>query len=751
MGKIRSSSRAFCGRHPLFLAALVAAGCVAAADWQWSAGFALAGLQGAAGGGLKCWRTGLAWLACGGIAVGVFTWRSEARKSDEQALLKSTGGEMHARVLKDGKGGGGYWVAPTILLTGPRTGAKVWWEGRGETPVAGSRVRASGNFSPLPEMRNPGEFDQAAWLRSQGVAAVFEAGWVENEVVTGRWPALGARLRQGFRAAVTAGLPEASQEAIVIRAVVIGEQPPDADELVAAFRNSGTLHAFSVSGLHVAMVGSIGWLLLKLAGMPRRWAVVVLLPLIFSYSWLTGHSPPAERSAWMAAVFLGAFVFRRRPDLLNALGAVLLAAMLWDGRLLFQPGVQLSYGVVAAIAIGTGWAERLFSWMAKPELYLPLAVMTRWQKWWLKFRRHVAQSLGVSLAAGVGSTPLTAFHFGLVTPISVLAGLFLIPLVFILLSAALFAVALGFLFPPAARLVNQANGYVAKGCVLTAEGFAAVPGGHFQLKQETQPFLRIYDLERGAGATCFTDGGSGAVLLDCADPYGFKRRLAPSLRRQGIAPDSVVLSHPDGNHLGGGAAVWQTFPIRQVLLPVERSRSMAFRSWVNEAPLADVKTRQTANHHELPMPDGARLEIVLTPDPHSQNASADDRVAVFRLHWRGWKLLFTSDSGISTETALLDAKKDVAADVIIAGRHRDDISLTDRFLDAVKPQVIVASHADFPIAEKLKPETVAYWRSRSIQVMHQGETGAVTVRVDEAGNLRLEGFVDKSVIVLKPR
>ena len=66
--------------------------------------------------------------------------------------------------------------------------------------------------------------------------------------------------------------------------------------------------------------------------------------------------------------------------MLNALGAVLLVAMLWDGRLLFQPGVQLSYGVVAAIAIGAGWAARLFSWMEKPELYLPLAMMTRWQK-----------------------------------------------------------------------------------------------------------------------------------------------------------------------------------------------------------------------------------------------------------------------------------------------------------------------------------------------------------------------------------
>jgi competence protein ComEC len=151
------------------------------------------------------------------------------------------------------------------------------------------------------------------------------------------------------------------------------------------------------------------------------------------------------------------------------------------------------------------------------------------------------------------------------------------------------------------------------------------------------------------------------------------------------------------------------------------------------------------------MPDGAHLEILLAPDPISQNAAADDRVAIFRLHWHGWKLLFTSDAGVSSESELLEVHRDVSADVLIAGRHRTDVSLTDPFLAAVNPQVIVASHADFPIAEKLPPETVSYWQSRGIQVMHQGETGAVTVRIDGSGNLRLEGFVDKSLITLKPR
>lgn len=742
---------AFCGRHPLFVAALVVVACVLAAERNLWLGLGLGLLLGLAGGFLKGWRTGLAWVLCGALAVAVFTWRTAARNADERDLLASGHGEFQGRVIKDAKGKETFWSAPVVLRGGPHAGTKVWWEGRGVLPVAGSRVKARGNFGPLPGGRNPGEFDQAAWLRNQGVAAVFHAGRIEGEMTTGAWPALGAKLRSGFRMAVTDGLPEDSQEALVIRAVVIGEQPPDADALVAAFRNSGTLHAFSVSGLHVAMVGSIGWILLRMMGVHRRWAVLILLPLIFGYSWLTGNSPPAVRSAWMAAVFLGAFVSRRRPDLLNALGAVLLVAMLWDGRLLFQPGVQLSYGVVAAIAVGAGWGTRLFHWIAKPELYLPETLMNWRQRAWLGFRRGIAQSLGVSLVAGIGATPLTAVHFGLVTPVSVLAGVIFVPLVFVLLSASLLAVALHPVAPAATRLVNRANGYVANACVLTARSFAAVPGGHFQLRQDRRPFLLVYDLDHGAGAACLSGSGRGAVLIDCGDRYNFKRRIAPSLRRLGVAPDSVVLSHPDGGHLGGGATVWEILPIRQALLPVGKSRSPAYRSWLNDAPAAGIRTLQAQVSQKIPMPDGARLEVIHVPDPRSQNALADERVAIYRLHWRGWKLLFTSDAGLGTELDLLDAKKDVSADVIIAGRHAGDATLSDRFLDAVNPQAIVASHADFPPEERLKPDTVNYWRSRGIQVMHQGESGGVTIRVDDAGNLRLEGFADQSVMILKPR
>lgn len=737
----------FVTRHPLFVAAMVVAACVALADERLTWGVAAVGMVGVLGWVTCGWRRGLAWCLLGGVAVLVFASREGARNEAEREMQRAPAQTVVARALENAKGDEGFWMVPARIIEGRWRGVDVWWQSRGAVPVAGSTITDWGEFHQIEGPRNPGEFDRAEWLRRRGIAAEFHCGWRAGNVETGGLAAFGAWMRRGFRDAVTSGLAEDSIEARVIRAVVIGETPPESEELIAAFRNSGTLHVFSVSGLHVAMVGGIGWFLLGWLGVPRRWAVPMLLPLIFGYSWITGNSAPAVRSAWMAAVFLGAFVLRRKPDLLNALGAVLLGACLWDGRLLFQPGVQLSYGVVAAIAVGTGWAAKTFSWMAEPELYLPEKMMNRWQTGWLRFRRKVAQSLSVSLSAGVGSAPLTIWHFGLITPVSMLANLLLVPLVFGLLCAGLLGTALS-PFPPAAHFVNRMNALIARLTVRSAEICAAVPGGHFQVGLETRPTLRIYDLEYGAGAAVFS-AGNGAVLLDCGDEVSFRRVVAPSLRRLGIESDSVVISHPDGGHLGGGSQVWQVLPLRQCALPVRRSRSPAFREWVNEAPKAGIRTLQLAGASSIAFPDQATLEVLHVPEPDAHGTIADDRVAIFKLHWRGWKILFTSDAGLRTERALLESGRELSADVIVAGRHRSDLSLGDAFLQAVNPQAIIASNRSYPPSEQLPKNLVSYWKSRGITVFDQLETGGVSVRIDDEGNLRIAGFLGQEVLLKK--
>jgi competence protein ComEC len=170
-----------------------------------------------------------------------------------------------------------------------------------------------------------------------------------------------------------------------------------------------------------------------------------------------------------------------------------------------------------------------------------------------------------------------------------------------------------------------------------------------------------------------------------------------------------------------------------------------------DAPKAGIRLCYADSTRSLPFPDGATLEVLHAPDADGQNSLADDRVALYRLHWHGWKILFTSDAGMDTERKALSNGKDLSSDVIIAGCHRTDISLGDAFLDAVHPKVIIASNNLFPLAERRDPNTLAYWKSRGIRVVDQAESGGVTLRVDDSGDLRIEGFLSASPVILKAR
>ena len=148
------------------------------------------------------------------------------------------------------------------------------------------------------------------------------------------------------------------------------------------------------------------------------------------------------------------------------------------------------------------------------------------------------------------------------------------------------------------------------------------------------------------------------------------------------------------------------------------------------------------------IPGGAWIEVLHRPDAGDQNTMADERVMVCRLHWRGWKILFVSDAGWRTERLMIESGRDLSADVIVAGRHRNDSSLGDNFLHAVKPRAIIAGHADFPYAERIPRGWAADCERKGIRLFHQGQTGAVSLVLHDDGSLEIQGFMDGSSLRL---
>ena len=88
-----------------------------------------------------------------------------------------------------------------------------------------------------------------------------------------------------------------------------------------------------------------------------------------------------------------------------------------------------------------------------------------------------------------------------------------------------------------------------------------------------------------------------------------------------------------------------------------------------------------------------------------------------------------SDSGVETEKILLHSGTDLRSDILIKGQNHFDQSGSESFLEAVQPQLIIATSRDFPEHERISDEWAERLRARNIKLLRQDETGAVKVSV----------------------
>lgn len=721
----------------------------------WLASWALAGVLAGDGnavagvalmGGLMLFQTaagGLRWVLAG-AAMAFLTWSlhgSEVeRRRGKAAALAEVGqaevaGEVWVRTVEPQPGGG--WTGFVELRDRSRLRAVVTC---GEAAAVGERWVLKGVVSWPGVPRNPGEFDRREWLDRQGAWAEWRVTEAERTAAAPWWRRAGEEFRVAFREAVTRGLEPDGKEAEVVRAVVLGERPRG-EGLVESFRLSGTLHLFAVSGLHVGMVGALAWLGLSRAGVSRRPAVLVLVAVMFGYAWLTGLKEPALRAASMGSLVLGAFWFRRRPALRNALGWAGVWVLLRDGDAAFRPGVQLSFGVVGVIGLSFGWASR---WcrglLVREEAYLPRVLEGAWTRRWRVFRERAVDGLAVSAVAWAGSAPLTWWHFGLVTPVSVVASVAMSAVVFAILGLALLSAVLGWM--PGNAAINRVNGALTQVLTRGAEVAAAAPGAWWEAGRERpgRAFLMVFDVGAG-GAVCWS-GGRGGVLIDAGSAQDFRYRVGPALRRMGVRPEMAVTTHPDGAHVGGWMEAAKSLPLRHALVPVVEARSPSYREWVG---MPGVRTVRGRVGERYAVGDGAWLEVLAEPDAWEQEDLADERVMPVRLDWSGWRVLFRGDGGSRLDDELEMAG--VKAEVVVTGRHAFDPLPSASTLEALGARVVVATHAAFPASERMD----AAWREeverRGIAVIDQGESGAVAVTIQD-GALVCRGYVDGREVVV---
>jgi competence protein ComEC len=583
------------------------------------------------------------------------------------------------------------------------------------------------------------------------------------------------------------------QTAAVLRALIIGDEGRIGKDLREAFSRAGVAHVLSISGLHIGLVAAaaygawwwlLGWsryLLLRFS-MPKL-AALLTIPPVLVYASLAGGKVATWRSTVMVLVYLFAILIDRRQEVYRSLAlAALLISLLWPGAVL-EISFQLSFLAVLSILLGM---EHFSSWWSKWREKQWFALHPRWER----TLRWGTTYIAVSVFALFGTAPITAAYFNQVAWAGLFANLLVVPLLGSLaVLLGLSAAGLSFLHTGLATLVLFCAGVVTRAGTWIVMQIGSWPSAALDVVTPTLPevvllyglfaclFLQVSSLKPQVSnvpryllpallaallvdaafwtwhrhfhrdlRVTFLDVGQGdATVVELPgsqvmviDGGGFASEdfdvgeavLAPFLWSRKIGRvDILVMSHPQLDHYSGLTFVAQHFSPREFWFNGERARGERFHQLMTALEQAKVSVHRLCR--ETPTMQFAEVQIqVLHPPCQSVALDTNNASLVLRLSFNEMNVLLTGDIEAEGEAIILSTGPPLASTILKVPHHGSRTSSTRAFVQAVAPQVAVASLGSNNRFSFPAPEIVQRYREQKSRFLRTDRAGTITVVSD---------------------
>jgi ComEC/Rec2-related protein len=492
---------------------------------------------------------------------------------------------------------------------------------------------------------------------------------------------------------------------------------------------------------------------------------LLVIPILWFYAGATGWAASAIRATVMMSAVLAGWAARRPSDLLNSLAAAALIILAWQPQQLFQAGFQLSFVVVACMAV-VGPALRQIR-LRKPDPLAPPAPppVPGWRTWLSGYAR---ETLLASLAAWLGSIPLTAYYFNLFSMSSVPGNLVVIPICVLCLICNLASLLAGGVFPAVSGAFNNAAWLFMKMIVAASQWAADFPRGAVYVAAPSLAGMVFYYLalatvptglilksprnkwaviglsllgsvwlaqavarERVINLHILSDRGAEIAFLDT--PRGrdvtvvntgrsnsVERLVKPFLGVHGVNRlPRLILNHGDTAHAGGLPSVMESFRPAAINTGPFRTRSAVF-DFLGE------RTAQKESRWE-PLAAGAQAGVwrVVYPPEGNRAARAEDDAVVLLGDLNRARVLLLSNLGRAGQHALLGRSENLAADILVAAVSAGGDSVIDSLLDAARPSLVVIVDGEPGSAQRAPEALRERFQSRAQAVLWTHETGSV--------------------------
>lgn len=654
----------------------------------------------------------------------------------------------------------------------------------------GQKVVLEGNLKRPAGLRNPGLFDYEEYLAIKGIYALFTVSEgssvrVISDKASDRFRALAYAVRSRMRKVIDDNLRAPYNG--FIKAIMIGDRTDLKYSLNNDFVKTGTVHAIAISGLNVGLIAAIVLFALSLLRIPRKPGLAIAAVVMVVYAVVAGSSPPIVRAVIIFVVFVIGYLMDRETELLNSLAFTAFVMLLADPKELFDPSFQLSFASIAGMIL---LVPKIGAVITKEATDRP--------RFTGRAARYISAAVSVSAAAWLATWPIVAKYFNIVSPVSLIANLVVVPALFILtaasftliaaslisaeltgiianalsiFSAALFGAnhflgSLPFAFfriaaPPASLTalyylslslmllppeIRAGKFSVRKGRILIAillslnavVWTAAIKGEDDSLK------ITFLDVGQGDSAVIELPGGR-TVLIDAGpgqEEDGFDAAryvVAPYLWNRNIMRiDALVITHFHDDHLGGVAYILDNFEVGKIL----DSGAAPERSAVYERFLRIVRDKKIPRER---IRRGDSIDFrggsfyVLGPERDLEISDGNESSVVLKLNYRYFSALFCGDAAGSAIGDLVGIYGRALGSSLIKVPHHGggigDIRDAERFFAAVGAKVAVISVGRNNRYGSPSENTLGALERSTPSIYLTGDNGAINVVVNASGYL----------------
>ncbi|MBK0370676.1 ComEC/Rec2 family competence protein [Flavobacterium agrisoli] len=306
---------------------------------------------------------------------------------------------------------------------------KIKKEGQNLNLQSGKAVLINGKIDVISKAKNPFQFDYGTYLKNKNIFGQIKTSksklLITKKITKNSW--YYAHL---FREKIITKLNQKglNDESLPIAtALLLGQRHDINPDIVKEYQNAGATHILAVSGLHVGFIMLFFGFLLK--QIPNQFGIaklLILLAILSGFAIVTGLSPSILRATIMFS-FIAIADYLKRPT--NIYHTLLLSAffiLLFDSNSLYDVGFQLSYCAVFFIV----WMQPLFK-----SIYTSKN----------KIITNLIDSFGVTLAAQIGTLPVTLYYFHQFPGLFLITNLVVIPLVSVIMFVGILTIILAVL------------------------------------------------------------------------------------------------------------------------------------------------------------------------------------------------------------------------------------------------------------------------------------------------------------------